>query len=350
MHPADRQDEGDVMTKPCLAVGSLGGTITMTRDADGQGVAPSLTVDDLLAVLPELADAADLQTRTLATVPGASLSFSDVFAAMDWARGVIDDGADGAVLVQGTDTLEETSYLMDLHWDREQPIVLTGAMRSPRQAGADGPANILAAAAVATSPSSRGLGVLVTINDEIHAARRVRKSDSVAQDAFTSAPFGPLGRVHESKVTYANRPGRWAALPRPAPGQVPQVALLESGLGDDGALLQTVCDAGYDGVVLSAFGAGHVSAATAEVVSAAVKHGPVIFASRTGSGPVLSRTYGFPGSEEDLLARGALSAGWLDARKARILLWSLLAAGSPVDRIREVVEARGGHPGGPDRN
>jgi L-asparaginase len=322
----------------------------MTRDGGGNGVRPSLTVADLLAAVPALADSAELLTRTLATVPGASLDFADVLAAMDWARAAVDDGAAGAVLVQGTDTLEETSYLLDLHWDREEPLVLTGAMRSPRQPGADGPANILAASAVATAPSSRDLGVLVTINDEVHAARRVRKSDATAPDAFTSTPFGPLARLYEGTVVYANRPRRWAALPRPAISRVPRVALLETSLGDDGALLQAVCNAGYDGVVLSAFGAGHVSAAMADAVSTAVEHVPVLLASRTGSGSVLSHTYGFAGSEEDLLARGVVSAGWLDGRKARILLWSLLAAGTPLSCIREVVAARGGHPGGPDQN
>jgi L-asparaginase len=337
------------MTKPCLAVGSLGGTITMTSGADGAGVTPSLTVADLLAAVPALAGSTELQTRTLASTPGASLTFGDLFTALDWARSAVDAGAAGAVLVQGTDTLEETSYLLDLHWDREQPLVLTGAMRSPRQAGADGPANILAASAVATAPSSRGLGVLVTINDEVHAAARIRKADSTAMDAFTSAPFGPLGRITEGNVTYANRPRRWAPLPRPVTAHVPRVALLESSLGDDGSLLRLACEAGYDGVVLSAFGAGHVPAGVAEIVSEAVEHGPVLLASRTGKGSVLSHTYGFAGSEEDLLARGVMAAGWLDGRKARILLWSLLATGSPLSRIREVVAARGGHPGGPDQ-
>ena len=338
------------MTKPCLAVGSLGGTITMTSGARGRGVTPSLTVADLLAAVPALADSVELQTRTLAASPGASLGFTEVFAALDWARGAVDNGAVGAVLVQGTDTLEETSYLLDLHWDREQPLVLTGAMRSPRQAGADGPANILAASAVATTPSSRGLGVLVTINDEVHSPTRIRKADTTALDAFTTAPFGPLARVQEGNVTYANKPRRWAPIPRPTTERVPRVALLETSLGDDGTLLRMACDAGYDGVVISGFGAGHVPATVAEVVSTAVEHGPVLLASRTGRGSVLTHTYGFAGSEEDLLSRGVMSAGWLDGRKARILLWSLLATGSTPGRIREEVTIRGGRPGGPDQN
>jgi L-asparaginase len=103
-------------------------------------------------------------------------------------------------------------------------------------------------------------------------------------------------------------------------------------------------------VVISAFGAGHVSAGMAEAVADAVKRGPVLLASRTGAGTVLSNTYGFIGSEQDLIARGAIPAGWLDGRKARILLWSLLATGSTREQIRDVVRARSEDPGGPGRN
>ena len=106
-------------------------------------------------------------------------------------------------------------------------------------------------------------------------------------------------------------------------------------------MLRLAVEAGYDGVVVAAFGSGNVSAAMAEVVSAAVRRCPVVLATRTGGGPVLTGTYGFVGSEQDLLARGALPAGWLDPRKARLLLWALLAAGAGPDAVRETFAARG---------
>jgi L-asparaginase len=219
-------------------------------------------------------------------------------------------------------------------------------MRAPAAAGADGPANLLAAAVVAGSASARDRGVLVVLNDDVHAAVRVRKSDSIAPHAFGSAPFGPVGRVHERRVTFAGRQGRWPAL-RPPADRDPRVALLETHLGDRGELLRLVADAGYDGIVLAGFGAGHVSAGLAEAVGDVAARCPVVLASRTGSGPVLTGTYGFVGSEQDLLARGVVPAGWLDPRKARLLLWALLASGAGADELRETVRARGAAPGGP---
>ncbi|MGH3361713.1 MAG: asparaginase domain-containing protein, partial [Nocardioides sp.] len=123
-----------------LALGSLGGTITMTTARGGSGVAPTMSADDLLAGMPDAAGVADVDTATLATVPGASLGFADVLGALEWAERKVADGCAGVVLVQGTDTLEETSYLLDLHWDRPEPLVVTGAMRPPSSPGADGPA------------------------------------------------------------------------------------------------------------------------------------------------------------------------------------------------------------------
>jgi L-asparaginase len=332
------------MGKPSLAVASLGGTITMTAGDEPSGVTPALTATELLGTVPSLAEIADVRARTLAKEPGASLGFTDVLDALDWAGEAVAQGTAGVVLVQGTDTIEETSYLMDLHWDRPEPLVVTGAMRSPQHPGADGPANLLAAAVAATAPSSRGLGALVVLNDQVHAAARVRKCDTTAVEAFSSAPFGPLARIHEGRVTYANRPPRWPAIRRPERGRIPRVALLETCLGDDGELLRLVADAGHAGVVICGFGAGHVSAEMADTVAKAVRQMPVVLASRTGAGTVLSGTYGFTGSERDLLARGVVLAGWLDGRKARVLLWSLLATGASAERIREVFDSRGGGP------
>ena len=334
------------MAAPRVRVGSLGGTIAMTSSSAGQGVTPTLTAADLVAAVRALAEVAELEAHTLRNEPSAWFGPSEVLEALAWARGQAEH-CDGVVLVQGTDTIEETSYLLDLHWDAPQPLVVTGAMRSPATPGADGPANLVAAAVVAGAPASRGLGVLVVLDDDVHAASRVRKSDSTSTSAFSSVPHGALGRVHERSVTYVNRPTRWPALPAPSLGRDPRIALLETHLGDDGSLLRAVVEAGDDGVVLAAFGVGHVSAGLAAAVSEAVERCPVVLSSRTGSGPVLRSTYGFVGSEQDLLGRGVVPSGWIDARKSRLLLWSLLAEGAPADVVRRVVDERGAAPGGP---
>jgi L-asparaginase len=330
--------------RPAVSVASLGGTITMTSASAGAAVTPTLQAADLVAAVPGLDAVAALSAATLRTEPGAWLTPDDVVAVGDWARA---QDADGIVVVQGTDTIEETAYLLGLHWDRPEPLVVTGAMRAPSAPGADGPANLLSAVVVAGSAAARDRGALVVLNDDVHAAGRVRKSDAIAMHAFSSAPFGPVGRVHERRVTFADRPARWPALPAPLAGRSPRVALLETHLGDRGELLRLVADAGYDGIVLAGFGAGHVSAALAEAVTEVVPRCPVVLATRTGGGPVLRATYGFVGSEQDLLARGVLPAGWLDPRKARLLLWALLAAGLDAGEVRARITERGAAPGGP---
>lgn len=335
------------MDKPAVAVGSLGGTITMMASEPGGTITPRLGAADLLAAVPALAQVASLEASTLASVPGGSLLPADLFAALQWARSAVEGGAAGVVLVQGTDTLEEAAYLIDLHWERPEPFVMTGAMRSPQVAGSDGPANLLAAVQTAADPRSRELGVLVVLNDEVHAALRVRKMHSTAVQAFASPGFGALGGLAEGQVIYGNRPRRQPALPDPSHSRVPRVALLETSLGDDGELLALATSARYDGIVLAAFGVGHVPVAMAEQVSRAVQQAPVVLATRTGNGPVLTSTYGFVGSESDLLARGVIAAGWLDPRKARVLLWSLLAAHADPQTIREQFARRGQAPAGP---
>jgi len=324
-----------------VALGSLGGTITMTSTSQQSGVTPTAGADDLVAAVPGLDRVAEVQPTTLGSVPSASLTFDDVLAALAWARGEVEAGAAGVVLVQGTDTLEETAFLLDLFWERPEPLVVTGAMRPPQHAGADGPANLLASVATAASPQMRDAGVLVVLNDEVHAAARVRKTDSTALEAFTSPGTGPLARVVEREPVALSGRARRPAMATPDPGSRVRVALLESSLDDRADLLRLLASQGYDGLVLAAFGVGHVSDATAQAVSDVAPQVPVVVASRTGTGSTLTRTYGFTGSESDLLARGAVLSGWLDARKSRVLLWALLSLGRDGEAIREEFARRG---------
>ena len=334
------------MSKPHVAVASLGGTITMTSDTIGAGVTPTMDADALLAAVPGLSSRASLEAVTLATLPSASVGYEECKAALAFAREAVDRGASGVVVVQGTDTLEETAYLLDLWWDLPQPLVVTGAMRAPQQAGSDGPANLLAAVTTAGDERSRNQGVLVVMNDEIHAASRVSKCDSLAVNAFQSPTFGPLGRLVEGHPRYGNR------TPRPTPlglltaadlpmERSPRVALLPTHLGDEGELLELVLEARYDGVVLSTLGVGHVSSHLANVVSTATKQLPVIFGTRTGAGTTLLDSYGFPGSESDLIAKGAIPAGWLTPVKARLLLWALLSRERSLEEIKTAFHDRG---------
>ncbi|WP_394613464.1 asparaginase [Lentzea sp. JNUCC 0626] len=299
-----------------VAVASLGGTITMT----GSGaVTPTLGAQDLVQGL-EVGEIA-----TLATIPGASLTFGTLLEAFDWATGQVEEGARGVVIIQGTDTLEETAYFFDCLWPHDEPVVVTGAMRHPGLPGADGPANLAAAVSAAGAPNSRGRGALLVLNDEIHAARWVRKAHSSLMNAFQSFP-GPAGLNIEGVPQYFHPAHKLPALPRPE--EAPAVPLVEATVDDDGAILDWF---DVEGVVVAATGVGHVSAGMAEAISRA--RFPVVVASRTGAGTTFRSTYGFVGSEADLIGRGAVMAGWLCPRKARVLLRLALGAGSAVENV-----------------
>jgi L-asparaginase len=314
-----------------VTVFGLGGTIAMTA-ATGGGVTPTLTPAQLVAGLGVDVDVVDFRQ-----VPGASVTFADVDALLAAVR---ERGSDGVVVTQGTDTIEETSYLIDLAYAGSAPIVVTGAMRNPTMAGADGPANLLAAIQVAASPRAAGLGCLVVFNDEIHAARRVRKTNTTSPATFRSDTGGPLGYVVEGDVRVLNQLGHRPVLPagsRPA-----RVALVTLAFDDDGVLLDGLADR-VDGVVVAALGAGHVPFRLVEPLTSLAERLPVVLASRTGSGSVLASTYGFAGSERDLLARGLVSAGYLDPAKARLLLHRLIGVEADAARVRAAFGVAGGY-------
>ena len=288
---------------------------------DGSAAVARFGAAELLAAVPGLGDLdVTLDARDFARLPSAGIHPDDVVRLVAEAAG---SGADGIVVVQGTDTLEETSYLFDLLWPHDTPVVFTGAMRNPSLAGPDGPANLLAAVTTAADPRFRGLGALVAFNDEIHAARHVRKTHSTNVSTFASPNAGPVGLLVEGRAVPIATPARRCThVPvGPLAHSVPVMAV---GLGDDGVLLRS----DFDGLVVAGFGVGHVPERYVDRLEAIARRVPVVLASRIGAGPVLTSTYGAVGSETDLRNRGLITCGYLNAYQARLLLLVLLSNGT----------------------
>ncbi|WP_087687472.1 asparaginase [Pandoraea sp. PE-S2R-1] len=322
---------------PVVAVASLGGTISMTPSDAAGGVVPTLDAAQLTRSVPGLSDVATIKAASLRQLPSASLGYGDLMAALTWAEQQIADGATGVVLTQGTDTLEETAFLLDLFWKLPEPLIVTGAMRAPQAAGADGPANLLAAVSTAVHPDSVGRGVLVLMNDTAHYARWVSKGDALAVQAFVSLDGGVAARIVEGRPMFFHaKPVRPQPLPRPV-RDWPKVALVTAALGDDGELAEMAVNGGCEAVVIAALGAGHVSFDFAERIGRLAAKVPVVIASRAASGSTASKTYGYVGAEIDLARRGAHLSGWLSALKARLLVVALIASGVAPGALGEAL-------------
>jgi L-asparaginase len=329
---------------PTVALFALGGTIAMASESGGEGISPMLDASSIAAALPGLDGIAKVRAQTRAIKPSASITVDDLLVVASRAREAIDGGAAGAVVTQGTDTLEESAYLLDLVWDRDAPLVVTGAMRSPVQPGADGPANVLGAIAAANCHECRELGCIVVINDQIHSAREIQKRHSSNPAAFMSPNSGPIGYVSEGDVHVVAVPSLPRLLLPSVPSQNAKVVLVEIGFDDDGALLSHCAHEYYGGLVVAALGAGHLpKSAAARAIEAATRM-PVILASRTGAGEVFAATYNFEGSERHLLAGALISAGSLAPPKARVLRTMLLRAGADRRVIEAAFQTAGGKP------
>lgn len=319
--------------KAPIAVISMGGTAAMTSTGS-RGARPTLDAAGLIAALPRASATGSIVADTLKSAPGASLTLHDLRALHDRAVEHLTRGARGVVVVQGTDSLEETAFVLDLLWADEAPLVFTGAMRHANAPGADGAANLSDAIEVAASSQSRGWGVLVTLAGTIHAARYAQKVHTSSVDAFRARTAGPAGFVSEGDPRYF-----WGRPTRPKPLRLrheppPRVALVTAALGIDEQSIERAAREA-DGVVVEAFGGGHVPADWVPALRRAADRIPVVLASRTAAGPVLEATYDFDGAEIGLIADGMIPAGHLDGLKSRVLLQLALATGLSREEIAQ---------------
>lgn len=322
-----------------ITIIATGGTIA----GAGAGAAASATyeaakvpVDKLIAGIPELKDAANVRGEQVFQM--ASESFTNDHL-MQLGKRVAalakQDEVDGIVITHGTDTLEETAFLLDLTLDSVKPVVFCGAMRTVSEPGWDGPANLLAAVRTAVHPASSGRGVLVTVGEEIHRAAEATKWHTQSLGAFRS-PHGPLGVIDRGQVVYHRPPFRAAALP--ARRLVSEVDLHTMAAGADDALVRASLARGARGLVIAATGCGNVPPAVLPALRAALAtRVPVVLVSRCAEGR-LAPAYGYDGGGRMLKEMGVIFGQELPGPKARIkLMVALGVSADPVD-VRRMFE------------
>jgi L-asparaginase len=313
-----------------VAVISLGGTIAMGHRGD-DGLAVSLGATDFARLITERRPDLEVSGINLAHRDSSELTMDDLAILAKEITRVAALGVRRVIVTTGTDSLEEIAFGLERVGPDGVTVVVTGAMRSPTLESHDGPANLVAALSVLSSPACETLGVVVVMNDEIHGADFVRKSHATSASSFTSYP-GPLGWVANDEALLVTRPAhRRARLPLPLEETPRVVPLLTTYLGDGGHALRTLASRPLDGVVIEAFGSGRLAPGTAEVARELASRLPVVIASRTGAGLLERSTYSAAGSEGRLFAAGVLNAGWLTGVQARLLLELGLRTGATKD-------------------
>jgi len=296
-----------------------GGTISM-KSSGREGVVPSHELADFLKSFPQLNKVACIEVMEYANIPSPYMTPERMFELAQLADLKSVD-YDGIVITHGTDTMEETAYLLDLVVTTRKPICLTAAMRSGSELGLDGPRNIIGAVRVASHPESIDKGVLVVMNDEIHTARDVVKADTGKLEAFISMGYGSLGIVDPDRIVYHRqtlyRESVWTDR------LDTNVDLIKAAAGMDGRYIECSIEKGAKAIVIEAFGRGNLPNTLIPAIEHAIsKNILIIVVSRTYTGRVLPE-YGYEGGGLDLEQRGVILGGDLRGPKARLKLMAL---------------------------
>jgi L-asparaginase len=313
--------------QPVVRLIATGGTIAMKIDPVTKAPVPAISGEDLVATVPEISKHAKVEVENFSNVP------SDYMGPDRWAPlqkrvevALARPEVAGVVISHGTDTLEETAYFLDLTVLSSKPIVLIGAQRNASEADFDGPRNLLNAVRICVASEAKDKGAMITLNNQINAAREVTKTHTSSVETFKSGEFGFLGYVDQDRVIFYRSPIRRQTLPL-ASGTLPHVEIIPMYGGATGSMIKAAVDAGAKGIVVQALGWGNVNVSMYEAVKEVIGRGiPVVISTRVPLGRVLP-VYGFVGGGKTLKDAGAIFADDLSPQKARILLMLLLHNG-----------------------
>ncbi len=326
--------------RPRIVAVFTGGTISMRVDPVAGGAVPALSAEEILGAARGVDEIADVRAEAWGRFPGPHMTVERQWALRHRIAVLLDDPAvDGLVVTHGTDTLEETAYLVARSLVTSKPVVFTGAMRAASDLGWDGPQNLLDAVRVAAAPGSAGQGTLVVMGSRIFAALEDTKAHTHQLDAFEAPGLGPLGTIDEEQVLFRRRlVGVPVPITPPAPAH--PVDIIATWAGCDARLLDAALDTGARGVVLAAMGRGNVPPAMVPGIERFLTAGrPVVVASRAPRGRV-GQTYAYPGGGRKLWELGALFAGARRPAQARIDLMLALGAGYDAHALGALFDAR----------
>ena len=302
----------------------MGGTIA-------NHTAGRLTGPALVDTVPSVSAIARVEAETFSNVSSIELTLSDWIRLTRRVNDVLAGGEmAGVIVTSGSDTLEELAWWLDLTVSGDRPVVVTGAMRRPSDADADGPRNLADAVRVAVDPAARGRGAMVVMGGRVLRARDAAKQSVSASDAFGSTADGPMGLIEAARVAWTSR-SRQAARPPTfdvaTVSQLPRVDVLLTYQQAPGDLVDAARRAGAHGLVIAAAGAGAVTVAQADALNAARRAGiPVVVASRVSRGDLTAAD----------VPKGTIPAGTLAPVKARILLMLALARGDGPEELARV--------------
>ena len=323
--------------KPTIYILATGGTIAGSGSGalDTSYTSGTVTVDKLIAAVPEINKIATIKGEQISNIGSQEMNNEVWFKLANRVNELLTSGkADGIVITHGTDTMEETAYFLNLVVKSDKPIVMVGAMRNSGSLSADGPLNIYNAVNVAMCKKAVGKGVMVVMNDEIHAAREVTKTNTTAVDTFKSPNSGKIGTVFYGNVKFYMNPVRKhtvnSAFDITKIKELPRVDIIYSHSNDNPDFVNLAVKNGAKGIVNAGMGNGNPFPSALEALGEAVKGGVVVVRdSRVGSGETTLN------GEVDDGKYGFLASDNLNAQKARVLLMLALTQTTDKAKIQE---------------
>ena len=321
-----------------VAVIFNGGTISMTVDPRIKAAVPTLSGEEIMSMVTGIENYAEIESYTFSNLPGPHVTPEIMMELSKYVKSFLDrEDICGVVVTHGTDSLEETAYLLHLTIDNPKPVIVTGSMRNSSELGYDGPANLAASICSVISEASRNRGVLVCMNDELNCASEVTKAHSMHLNTFESPEFGPIGIIDNNEVIFYRDSLKKEHIMTEVIET--RVDLIKVCAGMNSKLIDFCVQEGAKGIVIEAMGRGNIPPEMAEGIKIAIKKGvAVVMVSRCFKGRVLD-SYGYPGGGKELRNAGVIFGDSLPGQKARIKLMLALGMTTNIEQIESIFES-----------